>query len=76
MLWFMGLQRVGHDWATALNWTEIGLNAKIFYQNWRVLFNMIEESIYYEDLKTPSICALYNRVLKISDAKIIEYKEK
>ena len=22
-LWFMGLQGVGHDWATELNWTEI-----------------------------------------------------
>ena len=22
MLWFMGSQRVGHDWATELNWTE------------------------------------------------------
>ena len=22
MLWFMGLQRVGHDWVTKLNWTE------------------------------------------------------
>ena len=22
MLWFMGLQIVGHDWATELNWTE------------------------------------------------------
>ena len=22
MLWFMGLQRVRHDWATELNWTE------------------------------------------------------
>ena len=21
-LWFMGSQRVGHDWATELNWTE------------------------------------------------------
>ena len=21
VLWFMGLQRVGHDWATELNWT-------------------------------------------------------
>ena len=21
-LWFMGLQRVGHDWATELNWTD------------------------------------------------------
>ena len=24
-LWFMGLQRVGHDWATELNWTELNL---------------------------------------------------
>ena len=23
MLWFMGSQRVGHDWATPLNWTEL-----------------------------------------------------
>ena len=25
MMWFMGSQRVGHDWATELNWTEIYL---------------------------------------------------
>ena len=25
VLWFMGLQRVGHDWATELNWTELRL---------------------------------------------------
>ena len=23
VLWFMGSQRVGHDWATELNWTDI-----------------------------------------------------
>ena len=23
VMWFMGLQRVGHDWATKLNWTEL-----------------------------------------------------
>ena len=23
MLWFMGSQRVGHNWATELNWTEL-----------------------------------------------------
>ena len=26
VLWFMGLQRVGHDWVTELNWTEYNLN--------------------------------------------------
>ena len=24
MLWFKGSQRVGHDWVTELNWTEVG----------------------------------------------------
>ena len=24
MLGFMGLQRVGHNWATELNWNELG----------------------------------------------------
>ena len=23
MLWFMGLQRIGHDWVTELKWTEL-----------------------------------------------------
>ena len=26
VLWFMGSQRVGHDWATELNWTEYFLH--------------------------------------------------
>ena len=26
MLWFMGSQRVGHDWATKLNWTWKGIH--------------------------------------------------
>ena len=30
MLWFMGSQRVGHDWATELNWTEM----KDFSESW------------------------------------------
>ena len=25
VLWFMGLQRVRHDWATEMNWTELNL---------------------------------------------------
>ena len=27
VLWFMGSQRVGHDWATELNWTDRTLNS-------------------------------------------------
>ena len=29
MLWFMGLQRVGHDWVTKLNWTELNWTEEI-----------------------------------------------
>ena len=25
MLWFMGLQKVGHDWAIELNWTDLSI---------------------------------------------------
>ena len=28
VLWFMGSQRIGHNWATELNWTEELVNAK------------------------------------------------
>ena len=27
MLWFMGLQRVGHDWATELNWLAVYMSS-------------------------------------------------
>ena len=27
VLWFMGLQRVGHNWATELNWTDVPLTS-------------------------------------------------
>ena len=29
VLWFMGSQRVGHDWATELNWTELNIYPKL-----------------------------------------------
>ena len=29
VLWFMGLQRVGHDWATELDWTEVFCNYQL-----------------------------------------------
>ena len=31
VLWFMGSQRVGHDWVTEMNWTEVIFN--IFLEN-------------------------------------------
>jgi len=50
VLWFMGSQRVGHDWATELNWTEqrkhnstITLEFLAFHLpfNWGICFTML-----------------------------------
>ena len=35
VLQFMGLQRVGHDWATELNWTELN-----FWKQWQIPHNI------------------------------------
>ena len=34
VLRFMGSQRVGHDWATELNWTDDGIPLKCFLFKW------------------------------------------
>ena len=34
VLWFMGSQRVRHDWATELNWTELNTNSKTNTNLW------------------------------------------
>ena len=38
MLWSMGLQRVGHDWVTELNWTEDNNIKKIDSVSFKVEF--------------------------------------
>ena len=46
MLWFMRSQRVGHDWATELNWTEevyvLHLHSRIF----RTLTTMVQKTSF------------------------------
>ena len=32
MMWFMGSQRVGHHWATELNWTELTYKQKTLFK--------------------------------------------
>ena len=41
VLWFMGLQRVGHAWVTELNWTEIVL---ITYST-QIMRNVLEKEM-------------------------------
>ena len=37
VLWLMGSQRVGHDWATELNWTELILFIRKTNKRWSIL---------------------------------------
>ena len=37
VLWFMGSQRVGHDWVTELNWTELKMH-KLKWQRIQIYF--------------------------------------
>ena len=50
MLWFMGSQRVGHDWATELNWTELkwGLNPKVILR-W-CIYNYLWGNVFQKRL--------------------------
>ena len=40
VLRFMGLQRVGHDWVTEMNWTELNTNVYTHQQDIRVSFSL------------------------------------
>ena len=39
VLWFMGSQRVGHDWATELNWTDFFWRPKTSACKWSNVFS-------------------------------------
>jgi len=65
MLWFMGLQRVGHDWATELNWTE----AEDIKKRWQ---EYIEE-LYKKDLHNLDN---YDGVITHLDPDILECEVK
>ena len=40
VLWFMGLQRVGHDWATDLIWCDVSS----YYQDWPGTMDSVSDS--------------------------------
>ena len=44
MLWFMGSQRVGHDWAIEMNWTEL---------NWTECYSLYSHCIFAKTKKPP-----------------------
>ena len=46
MLWFMGSQRVRHDWATELNWTELMVVLFLIFKGISILCSIVDVSIY------------------------------
>ena len=46
VLWFMGSQRVWHDWATKLNWTEYTIRASLVAQTVKNLLAMWETQVW------------------------------
>ena len=50
MLWFMGWQRVGHDWATELNWQSVHRYIHISFQKSRFLYTTAHSSFLFEYL--------------------------
>ena len=47
VLWFMGSQRVGHNWATELNWTELMLIKKNNYPHLSVVSSLACHSLAF-----------------------------
>ena len=51
MLRFMGLQRVRHDWATELNWTEDNTCGKLAFEYVQTQSQWMHLKIYYTSLE-------------------------
>ena len=78
VLWFMGSQCVGHDWATELNWTELMLNLpgivlNILYLFW--IFTTAYNIVYILTLSL-SNSPKKHRNIKRTKQKICKIKQK
>ena len=68
MLWFMGSQRVGHDWATELNWTELNqLSMHTRPRRYKVLFFPKYLSSEFQTCKIKPILATMYQYWLLSD---------
>jgi len=78
VLWFMGSQRVGHDWATELNWIYIALisfcYSTVFLYSWAmssvyILNTGSLSDIWFADIFSPSVGCLFPFSMLSSDAQ-------
>ena len=67
VLWSMGLQRVGHDWATELNWTESDLTHRVIHKNQH-------ESIHFSSKNTGLERMLWINMLIYCIVKLLSAK--
>ena len=58
MLWFMGSQRVGHDWVTELNWTELAWEMNAIVQWFEHFFKYSLLGNWNEDWPFPFLWLL------------------
>ena len=69
MLWFMGLERVGHDWVTELNWTKLllsGFSSKIQLWSWIIanpILHFFSGKMFTYSVTYNFIYYVYNAVL-------------
>ena len=46
VLWFMGSWRVGHDWATELNWTKLKCSSCCYQRKFELLIFTVKQDIF------------------------------
>ena len=63
--WFMGLQRVGHDWATELNWrVPKGCTRDFFYPG-HILDNISQPPLQLGDIWLHLACRIWAKVMTV-----------
>ena len=76
VLRFMGSQRVGHDWATELNWTEFPFPFWKSHFDIKIIFSLQNELVYDVSISvknTDTISSLndwYNLLIKLSESGV------
>ena len=69
-VWFMGLQRVGHDWATELNWTDVCIYEEVFNTTLKLPF-LIDKQHIKNKLRNYKTSLRFGKLKNLHGAKEI-----